>query len=114
MVDEFAHCRLPDLPTDGYSTRREREMTDEIMFFIRGAERNRILLLSIVCGGKDKFRSISRKAWKHLKCTTDLADSVFGYLELLAGKHPHLQLQELIRQQQMTPMERVWALSDRR
>ncbi len=113
MKDEFAASRLPDLPNDGYSTSRERQMTDEIMFFIRGCERNRILLLSIVCDGKDKWRSIARKAWKHLKVTTELADKVFGYLELLAGEFPYLQLQELKRQQQMSAADRVWELHGR-
>ncbi len=80
-------------------------MTDEIMFFLRDTERDRLLLLSIVVGGKDKFRSIARKAWRHLKVTTDLADATFGYLELLAGKYPHLQLEELRRMP--TPFERT-------
>lgn len=110
MRDEFADQRLPDLPNDGYSTRREKALSDEIMFFIRGCERNRLLLLSIVCGGKEKFRGVTRKAWRHLRMDTDGSDAVFGYLELLAGQYPHLQRDELIRQQSMSPIDRVWSL----
>lgn len=108
MRDEFAGQRLPDLPDAGYSTRREKALSDEIMFFIRGAERDRLWLLSMVCDGKEKFRRIARKAWAHLKVDTDLADAVFGYLVLLAGKYPELQRDELLRQQHLTPLERVW------
>ncbi len=108
VQDEFKDSRLPDLPNAGYATRRERELTDELMFFIRGAERDRIWLLSMVCDGKDKFRSVGRKAWKHLSVTTDLVDAVYGYLELLAGQYPRLQLEELIRQQAMTMPQRVF------
>lgn len=112
MQDEFAGQRLPDLPTAGYSTRREKALTDEIMFFVRGCERNRLLLLSIVCDGKDKFRSIGRKAWRHLRVDTDLCDAVYGYLQLLAGKYPELQRDELIRQQGLTAAQRVWQFRD--
>jgi len=77
------------------------------MFFVRGCERNRLLLLEIVCGGKEKFRPIARKAWSHLRVDTDTADAVFGYLELLAGKYPRLQLDELRRQAALTPMQRA-------
>ncbi len=95
MRDEFAASRLPDLPTEGYSTRREKQLTDEIMMYIRGAERNRILLLTNVVEGREKFRRVVKKAWRHLKCDDELADAVFGYLVLLAGKNPELQLDSL-------------------
>jgi hypothetical protein len=108
VQDEFAGVRLPDLPNAGYSTAREKALSDEIMFFVRGCERNRLLLLTIVCDGKEKFRPIARKAWSHLRVDTDMADAVFGYLQMLAGKYPHLQRDELIRQQGLSPIDKVW------
>lgn len=97
MRDEFAGQRLPDLPNAGYATRREKMLTDEIMMYVRGAERNRILLLSNVVGGREKFRRITMKAWRHLRVDVALVDAVFGYLVLLAGANPHEQLDSLQR-----------------
>lgn len=112
MHDEFAGQRLPDLPNAGYATARERKLSDEIMFFIRGCERNRLLLLTIVCDGKEKFRPIARKAWSHLRVDTDLCDAVYGYLALLAGQYPNLQRDALLRKQGMTAAQRVWQFHD--
>lgn len=86
MRDEFAGQRLPDLPNDGYSTRREKALSDEVMYFIRGCERNRRLLLKIIAGGKDRFRKIARKAWSHLRVDTELCDAV--YASLVAAAFP--------------------------
>jgi hypothetical protein len=97
MKDEFASSRLPDIPNAGYATSREKRLSDEVMFYIRGAERNRLLLLSNVCEGREKFRRVTRKAWKHLKVDDALCDAVFGYLVLLAGANPELQRDELLR-----------------
>lgn len=105
--DKFAAVRLDDLPNAGYSTTREKELSDTVMFFLRGAERDRLWLLSMVCDGKDKFRSVLRKAWKHLRADHELIDAVYGYLVLLAGKYPHLQRDELIRLGQMGPVRRI-------
>ena len=88
MHDEFAGNRLPDIPNAGYQTPREKALSDEIMFFIRGCERNRKLLLSIVRDGKRKFRQIGRKAWSHLRVDTEMCDAVWGYLALLSGHDP--------------------------
>ncbi len=112
MIDEFADVRLPDLPNDGYSTRREKALSDEVMFFIRGAERDRLLLLSLVCDGKDKFRRVARKAWSHLKIDTEMCDAVFGYLEILAGAYPHLQRDMLLKMPQ-NGLEHVWGVQER-
>jgi hypothetical protein len=105
--DKFAHIRLDDLPNAGYSTSREKELSDTVMFFIRGAERDRLWLLSMVCDGKDKFRAVLRNAWAHLKADHELIDAVYGYLVLLAGKFPHLQRDELIRLGRMGPVKRM-------
>jgi len=80
MSDEFAGQRLPDLPNAGYATQREKALTDEIMFFIRGCERNRKLLLTIIRDGKDKFRKTGRKAWAHLRVDTEACDAVYDAL----------------------------------
>lgn len=96
MKDEFAGQRLPDLPNAGYSTPREKQLSDEVMFFVRGTERNRVLLLTIVTERRDKFRKTTMKAWKHLKADEALVDAVFGYLVLLAGERPEEQLAQLL------------------
>jgi hypothetical protein len=108
MRDDYADLRLPDLPTAGYSTRREKALTDEVMFFIRGTERDRLLLLDIVCKGKEHFRGIARKAWSHLRVDTDLCDAVYGYLALLAGAYPHLQRDVLLKDMPRNGIEHVW------
>lgn len=93
--DEFAGQRLPDLPNVGYATQREKQCSDEIMTFIRGCERNRLLLLSIVCGRKEKARKVMKKAWKQLKADDETVDAVFGYLVIVAGENPEAQLENL-------------------
>ena len=95
MRDEFVGFRLPDLPTAGYSTRRQKELTDAVMFFIRSTERNRPYLLEIVLDGRDKFRRVGQSAWRHLKVDHDLCDAVYGYLVLLAGENPRAQYETL-------------------
>lgn len=107
MRDEFATSRLPDLPNAGYATTREKAISDEMMQFIRSAERDRIYLLTIIVGRKEKFRRIIKKEWRHLKATDDTADAIFGYLLLLAH-HPTLtpeqQLEDL---QNLTRMRAI-------
>ena len=89
--------RLGDLPNDGYATRRERELTDAIMIFMRKVERDRPFLLSIVVGGKQKFRHIVLKQWRGLKPADDLADKIFDYFAKQAGDNPLGQLEVLER-----------------
>lgn len=131
MADEFAGQRLPDIPNDGYATRREKALSDEVMFFIRGCERNRRLLLTIVSSGKEKFRVIGRKAWSHLRVDTDLCDAV--YASLVATAFPtyalahgdrrdwdhseirrmaYFHLAELIAYEERTMADRVWNETD--
>ena len=99
MKDEFAHSRLPDLPTAGYATKRQRELTDAIMLFIRGIERDRLMLLSIVLDGRAKWRQVIGRKWTHLQTAfdTDLKDAIFNYLLLLAGPNPEAQRDALLR-----------------
>lgn len=107
MPDAPELPHLPDLPVAGYATRREKELTDEVMHFIRNTERDRLLLLDIVCNGKEKFRGVARKAWSHLKVDTELCDAVFGYLVLLAGAYPEMQRDSLLRLSHLTPIQKV-------
>lgn len=96
-ADRFSAERLPDLPNAGYATRRERELSDAIMFFIRGAERDRLFLLSLVCDGREKFRRTFMQAFRYLRIDREAADAVFGYLVLLAGAEPEAQRDALLR-----------------
>jgi|ERR1035437_2606625 hypothetical protein len=77
---------LPDLPTAGYATQRERELTDNIMQFMRDTERNRLLLLTIVIEGKANWRIKAGNVWRGLKIGEDagLLDSIYDYFTLQA------------------------------
>ena len=107
MRDKFHASRLPDLPIAGYATNREKELTDAVMFFLRGAERDRLWLLSMVCDGRVKFRRVMAHAWRYIKADEDLIDACYGYLVLLAGPMPHEQRDKLLRLQQMGPAKRI-------
>jgi hypothetical protein len=82
-VSEF---RLPDIPqSEQPATRRERETHDVVQQLIRGLERNRFTLLTIVISGKETWRLhapkvLGRRIGEH----HEILDSVFHYLELLA------------------------------
>ena len=77
---------LPDLPNAGYSTQRERELTDMICDFMRQTERNRLLLLTIVIEGKAKWRKMAGGIWRGLRVGEDhqLLDSIYDYFTLQA------------------------------
>lgn len=110
MKDRFAASRLPSLPNAGYHTTREKQLSDEIMTFIRSAERDRLYLVSMVCEGYDKFAKITRKAWRHLRVDDDLIKAVWGYLVLLVGPNPVEQRDTLIRMAGMTPAQKAGLL----
>ncbi len=95
--DQFADHRLPDLPTAGYATAREKALSDAVMMFIRDAERDRLYLLDMVCNGREKFRGVTLKAWKYLRVDQELVDAVFGYLVILAGQNPEAQRDAMLR-----------------
>lgn len=107
MRDKFANVRLPDLPIAGYATTKEKELTDAVMFFLRGAERDRLFLLSLVCDGPEKFRRVAMKAWRYLRVDGELVNAVYGYLVLLAGENPEIQRDQLLRLKDMTPVRRI-------
>jgi len=96
MSDEFLASRLPDMPNSGYSTTREKQVTDLTMQMIRMLERDRLTLLDIVAGGRPKFRRIAGRALAALHVDSDYLDSVFGYLALLAGPNPEQQRDQLL------------------
>lgn len=102
-MDEYAGSRLPDLPNAGYQTPTQRQLSDAIMFLIRGLERDRLLLLEIVLGGKLVWRKRFVAAYRAIRADSEMADAVYGYLELLAGPNPDAQkaiLEGQIRQSQ--------------
>ncbi len=78
---------LPNLPNAGYSTRRERELTDAIMLFMRDTERDRLRLLTIVVMGKAKWRHVARDIWRGLAVGSDddALDTIFDYFTLQAA-----------------------------
>jgi hypothetical protein len=74
---------LPDLPTVGYSTQRERELTDEIMMMMREIERDRARLLQIVVEGTAKWRRAAKDAFG-LRAESDALDAIYDYFTLQA------------------------------
>lgn len=77
--------RLPDLPTVGYATRREREGTDAIMLFMRAIERDRLRLLSIVCEGRETWRKHAAAVFgTALNIDTEAVDAIYDYFTLQA------------------------------
>ena len=92
----IAQTNLGDLPNAGYSTRRERELTDAIMLFMRNMERDRVTLLSIVIDGRDKFRHVLLKEYKGLGLADRLCDRIFDYFVQQAGKYPIQQREALL------------------
>jgi hypothetical protein len=101
VSDPLSH-RLPDLPNAGYATNLQRELSDAIMFLLRGIERDRMLLLEIVIAGQARWRKRFLAAYRAIKADTEFADAVYGYLVLLAGPNPEYQktvLQGMERQQ---------------
>lgn len=102
MADPIAASRLPDLPNAGYATRTQRELSDAMMFLIRGFERDRLLLLETVLHGKTLWRRRFIAAFRAIKADAEFADAVFGYLVLLSGPNPEAQkarLQQMEQQQ---------------
>jgi hypothetical protein len=84
MATELFH--LPDLPNVGYSTLREKRLSDEIMLFMRDVERDRLRLLTIVVDGPDKWRTVARRIWRGLGIETDALDEIYRYFVLQAAR----------------------------
>lgn len=99
MHDPFASSRLPDLPSAGFQTRLQRELSDAMMFLIRGLERDRLLLLECVIHGRVTWRKRFKKAFRAIKADDEFADAVYGYLVLLAGPNPEAQKAQLVQLQ---------------
>lgn len=94
---------LPDIPNAGYSTRRQRETTDAICFFMRGVERKRELLLDIVIDGREKWRGVASRVWRGLLIDKALLDSIYDYFVLQAGKDPVAQRETLRLMEKWAP-----------
>lgn len=84
MAPEFFH--LPDLPAAGYSTQREKALTDSIMMFCRDIERDRVRLLTIVVQGIETWRKIAESVWNGFRIDRELTDEIFHYFELQASR----------------------------
>ena len=67
------------------------------MFFLRGAERERELLLMYVIEGPEVFVPRIMKAFKAWRINEDEAREVYGYLKLMAGYDPQGQLANLLK-----------------
>ncbi len=79
--------RLPDIPNVGYSTTRQKTGSDQIMFFMREVERERLRLLTIVCDGREKWRRIGRQVFGTTMEIDDAAlDAIYDYFTLQAAK----------------------------
>ena len=107
MSDDLASSRLGDLPNAGYATKRERELTDAIMLFMRKVERDRAFLLHIVVEGREKFAHVVLKEYRGLGLADRLVDQMFDYFRRQAGANPLGQLEALER---MTNRERYGLL----
>ncbi len=88
---------LPDLPIVGYSTTRERALTDNIQEFIRQIERDRPRLLTIVCEGREKWRKVAGDIWRGYRIGEEdgTLNAIFAYFELLASP-PRVQAKLLL------------------
>ena len=106
-ADALDASRLGDLPNAGYATKRERELTDAIMLFMRKVERDRAFLLHIVVEGREKFASVVLKEYRGLGRADRLVDQMFEYFRVQAGANPLGQLEALER---MTNRERYGLL----
>jgi hypothetical protein len=95
MADEL---RLPDIPNAGYSTHNQKELSDAIMFFMRGMERERLTLLTIVLDGLPKWRKTARSIWRGLGLDDTPLDAIYHYFELQACP-PRFQVRLLQHQQ---------------
>jgi hypothetical protein len=69
------------------------------MEFMRKTERDRILLLSIVVDGIERWRKTGGTAWKGLLIDRELLDAIFRYFVVQAGVNPAEQLLILLGQQ---------------
>jgi hypothetical protein len=89
--------RLPDLPIVGYSTTRERALTDNIQEFIRQIERDRPKLLTIVCEGRAKWNRVCGDIWRGYRIGEEdgVKEAIFRYFELMACP-PTMQAQLLL------------------
>lgn len=92
MADALSTSRLGDLPNAGYASTRAKETSDAIMYFMRAAERNRPLLLSIVVDGPDKWVKTAGSVWRGLLIDRSILLSIYQYFVVQAGPNPAEQL----------------------
>lgn len=95
---------LPDLPNAGYSTDRERRLSDTICDFMRSMERDRLRMLTIVVEGIERWRTVAGDIWRPYRIGEDhaLLDAIYRYFELQSVK-PGVQ-RMLLKYAQNPPM----------
>jgi len=79
-------ARLPDLPNNGYGTHKEKELSDAIMFFMRGMERDRLTMLNIVLGGLALWRKTARGIWRGFNVPDEPIDEIYRYFCIQASQ----------------------------
>lgn len=91
---------LGDLPNAGYSTLREKQLSDAMMLYLRSFERmpdGRQLLLMMVIEGYETWERIARKEFRAHGISTDELKAVFAYMVKMAGNNPIDQLANLVK-----------------
>lgn len=88
---------LPDLPNAGYSTVRERMLSDSVCMIMREMERNRLRLINVVLGGLDRWKRFAMKdLGRELRPDDELLTCMFRHFELWAVADWDLQ-QKMLR-----------------
>ncbi len=85
MRDRFAGERLPDLPNVGYQSQRQREVSDQMMEFLRQIERDRLRLLIMVQHGRERWRVVAGGVLCNTRIDNDALDAMFDYLVLMSA-----------------------------
>ncbi len=89
---------LPNLPNAGYATDNQKFVSDAIQEFMRGVERDRLRLVTIVVEGLEKWRTVARSAFGS-KAPHDIIDTMYEYFRLQAADGTPWQA-ELLRHRQ--------------
>lgn len=94
------HEWLGDLPNAGYSTRREKALSDAMMLYLRSFDRlpdGRQLLLMMVIEGYELWLRRAMKAFRGHRISEDELRATFDYMVKMAGTNPSEQLAALLK-----------------
>ena len=90
--------RGPDLPNAGYSTLREKCLSDAMMLVIRDWERNeRVMILQMAIEGYEAFVQVAKPLWSPWGVTDDQLKAAYRYIVWTAGADPMTQLANLLK-----------------